>query len=353
MKSKRIILNRATKLINASNYREASINDWQKFFNIIFSKRNKEYDHPSMWNKVVEHSTQLAEAIRKREFFEASTSISRIFCWVCGFVSSNPDIVENSSLEDIIWFKYPRVCNYCVPEISQQVQRLIDVRGGILCQCGREVGLQSNKKVRASLLKQYYKNPRPKTLDEWGSMFDAIYGDKISLMSLDDICFHLLEEVGEVLVALRKKADFVTNIPAERFTVGLVKKTFGNSKSFETVLNNPRSTYQDFLKALNQNVREEVADVVSWLFSLIGKLVDLRNNLSNYEVKAYERLLKQDARLALNDQGLIMQPPKQSSLKLSSILFLWYNNGCTICENLTKNKENCQCTNSIPRNFIR
>lgn len=332
------------EIINARNYKQASISDWQNFFDKIFSDRNKEHDYLFMWDKVVEHSTRLAEAIRGKKFFEASTSISRIFCWVCGFVSSNQDMVDKKSLEDLIWFKYPRTCNYCVSELSKEIQAYIDKKGGVPCQCGPELAALSNKKMKASRLKDYYENPRPITLDDWGSMFHSIFGNRIFLMSLDDICFHLFEEVGEVLVALETRADFTTNVPADHFSIDEIRKLYGASEFFKKVLRKKQPVYKDFIKASNQSIKEEIADVVSWLFSLVGKLVDLRNSLSNYEVKAYERLKEQVAYMKLViDQGLIYPQPKQSSLKLSSILFLWYYNGCTICENLKYNEEKCQC----------
>lgn len=341
--------------INISNFYNASIKDWEVYFHDIFCDRNKQLEPKFIWLKVIEHSTRIAEGIRKRRFFEAVTSVARVFCWTCAFVSSNPDLFGNSSLEDLLWYKYPRACSYCTSPLKNDIRKIIEEKGAVPCKCGPEIEETAQKMSSARHLEDYRKElQKPKSLDDWGKMIDTIYNRRHTLMSLDSICFHFFEEVGEVLLAMRTNSDFQINIPENDYSIDKVKKAFVNVKLFEEFLKKEDPKYKELINATKQAVKEEVADVISWLFSLTSKLLSLRTSFSDYEKGTFDliqQIPEEKALTKLTGYG-ILRTPSDSFLNLSSILYIWYANGCTVCNNFQKGKDKCQCSTKITRLFI-
>lgn len=344
--------------ININNFYEAGIQDWQDYFDEIFCDRNSKLEPRLIWFKVIEHSTKIAEGIRKREFFEAISSVSRIFCWMCSFISSNQDLIGGWSLDDIIWHKYPRTCSYCVPPFSNEIKKEIDKNGGLSCRCGPDIEQISQKTVNREYLEDYReKFQKPRSLDDWGKMFNAIYSHNHYLMSLDSICFHLLEEVGEVLTAMRTNADFIFNIPKNEYSFKKAMEYFGKEKIFREIFKKEHAEYEDFIEATKRALREEIADVISWLFSLTTKLLSLRISFSNYGKDAYE-LIKEipegEAFSKLTGYDILRPPLEEDRLlNLSSILFIWYRNGCTLCKSLRYSSTiKCQCQTYLSPLFI-
>lgn len=347
-----------TKRINVKDFFEVKMQEWQDYLHDIFSDRNKELEPRLIWLKVIEHSTRLAEGIRKRKFFEAVSSVARVFCWTCCFVSNNPSLLDTASLEDIVWQKYPRTCSYCVPPLTDENQEIIKTRKALPCRCGPDIELEPQKMATAKNLEVYRKQlHKPESLDDWVRMIDAIYGTRHSLMSLDSICFHFLEEVGEVLTAMRIYSDFTFNIPKNAYSFEKAKQLFKDQKLFGEIFGKGHGEYQEFIDATKQAVKQEVADVMSWLFSLTLKLLQLRTSFSDYEREAYvliKKIPEQQAFSRLTGYDIVRPPPVEDRiLNLSSILFIWYANGCQLCRNfLETKKDRCQCSRKISRLFI-
>lgn len=221
--------------INTANFNRVPLDDWVEFFNDIFEDRNSELIKKGgeesarfMWLKVMEHSTRIAEAIRKRGFFDAVYSVARVFCWICGFVKNNGELLgtknSQSSLGDILWHKYPRACAYCAPSLTAAIKEIVQSKGALKCCCEPAVEQVKNKKAHAPHLDEYRKTLlRPDSLDKWSDMIVGIYRERCSLMSLDSICFHFLEEVGEVLTMMQMMANFSANFP-QNTPVDVIKK---------------------------------------------------------------------------------------------------------------------------------
>ena len=353
--------------INATNFNEVPLDTWIHFFNEIFEVRNNQLKSSGsenarfMWLKVIEHSTRIAEAIRKREFFDAVSSISRVFCWICGFVKNNPELLgtENTTtpLADILWHKYPRTCAYCTPIMTEEIKEVIERRQALPCLCEPNMEKVRNKKATAINLEEYRELERPNSLDDWSNMFVTIYRQRCSLTSLESICFHFLEEVGEVLTMMQMIANFNTNF-TKNMSVADIKKNTIFKEFFKDLINKPDAKYDEFVNLMRISLDDEIADVLSWLFSLVEKLFSERASFSTYERNV--RVLLERNRELKAFSGVIgydilrFLPDREEGrvLSFASIVFVFYARGCPVCRNFDKGLSRCNCTVKIPATFI-
>jgi hypothetical protein len=151
-----------------------------------------------------------------------------VFCWLCGFCSENKDIIGTDKLSDIIWYKYPRVCSTCAVKINKGLIKEITSKNGLKCTCDRTADDRVNKKVDNEILDGYRELEKPEALDEWVMMFEAIFGHRLHIQSLDSICFHFLEEVGEVTTALRNYRENEMNIDRGNVDMDMLERIMGN-----------------------------------------------------------------------------------------------------------------------------
>lgn len=84
----------------------------------------------------------------------------------------------------------------------------------------------------------------PPTLDDFTTMFSNIYKGAHYALPIDAIAFHFMEEVGEVSTCIRR----------------LREREKGRPLSEEEV------------NRLKNNLENEIADVISWIMSLLSKL---------------------------------------------------------------------------------
>jgi hypothetical protein len=87
---------------------------------------------------------------------------------------------------------------------------------------------------------------------------------------------------------------------------------------------------------LKDSIKEELADVFSWLCALIIKLLESRKCYTDYE-KRFIRKLDKDGPMAK-----LLKFYEEKPLKLSSIIYLEYIDGCPVCKNL-KNEKGSKC----------
>lgn len=155
---------------------------------------------------------------------------------------------------EIIWNKYPRVCPVCFWRRIRNGSEEI----GMPCDCliyeveGRDevVGEEERRKKeqekqeRVKALRGHAESNlqgKPGTIDEWQIMFEELYQANLRHLSLVDIAFHLLEEVGEVSNAMTRMYSYTSSFNGQ-----------------------PRWN-QIWLE-------EEIADVFSWLLTLVNSL---------------------------------------------------------------------------------
>lgn len=208
------------------------------------------YELMPMWSRVVEDASKVAEGIRKDQPTEALVHLAHVFQWTLNFVtrlqkedqtqiglnsysfSVGIDKVGNEipykfkTIEDVLWYKYPGICTHCV---------------GSECGCpGSFVQKEYEAEKRINDCRRK-KRGRPRTLSEWDETLGAIFKRVHRTQSVADMGFHFLEEVGEVSRAIRRL------LTADKLREGNIR---------------------DQVIQRQINLIEEIADVLSWSFSL-------------------------------------------------------------------------------------
>lgn len=333
-------------LVRENNHSEVSLEVWQDYFSQLYSERNKDFTpevSSFIWLKVIEKATVVGESIRKKKFNDASKALARVFCWLCGFCTKNSDMLETNSLSEIVWYKYPKICSTCAQELDTELMRELENKKALKCRCDQNVEDISGKHVNNEILEEYRRLDKPIKLDEWVDMFRVIYGHRLHLQSLDSICFHFVEEVGEVTTALRNYRELEINIDPKNVErdkilklMDPVRKNDTDYDLLKTKEENDEVFFAGCRKILKDSIKEELADVFSWLCALIIKLLESRKCYTDYE-KRFIRKLDKDGPMAK-----LLKFYEEKPLKLSSIIYLEYIDGCPVCKNL-KNEKGSKC----------
>ncbi|MEM3713059.1 MAG: MazG nucleotide pyrophosphohydrolase domain-containing protein [Thermoproteota archaeon] len=186
-------------------YKSWSLDRWVKFFDEIYGERNRGMMNEEIWLHVVEEVAELTEDLRKThikprynkkgELEGVLVNFADIFAWLCAFVT------RHGSLEEIVWHKFPNICPYCFADKD--------------CLCIARMSYM-DKEEREKYLETHRKNKNnfPQKLDDWKKMFDRIYGNINRVQSIEQIGFHMTEEVGEVAreIRLRRKEELKEEI---------------------------------------------------------------------------------------------------------------------------------------------
>ena len=282
---------------------EHNISDWQKYFAVIFSQRNERLQERFIWLKVVEKATHLAEAIRKYHYDEATQHIARLFCWLCSFCTNNETILGTTSLNDIIWWKYPYVCPHCAPKLKQLLESGNLDSSILVCICDtKKIEEQKDKGIDEKTL-DWFRNRNEKLkkekltkLDGWMRMFQDLYESRIELLSLDSIAFHLLEEVGEVICVLRNYSEIESTLNLKEYkrTNKMVKEAMRRYEDDKRIkpTKKDKISSDKYLKRcqsfLKNCMKEEVADVFSWLAAVVIKITRQRRRYISYDKRYIE-----------------------------------------------------------------
>ncbi len=283
-------------IITKDNYSTASLNDWARDFWNIYEVNDREPDLLQLWVEAVKDATSVGEAIREGRLDDTLIGLAHTFCWITCFVSKiQEDAQVNDrykgqvirTIEDMVWHKYPRMCASCLLPRCQ-CPSLLPMRGKPTLQQAEE---QLSPARKAAC---------PKTLDEWGDMFETIYKEAHFIKSLADLGFHYLEEMGEVLQVVRSLAKWKDDEEAKR--------------------------------ALQVALADEIADTVSWTFSIIRKVAA--------EARRFEELVED---FAPWDASQI--EPVESAFKPSNVLWKIYGSdeGHLVCPIDTCRSYPCRC----------
>lgn len=210
-----------------------------------------------MWLHLVENASKVGEATRKNEWGEACKELSHVFCWLCSFAakcrdrdsSNNIDEVFllDKPLSEIVWWKYPNACWKC---------------GASPCSCSiNRIEIEAKPEKRVEITRRItwlrvQKHLMPGSLDQWVDMFTTIYENAHYGYPIEYVCFHFLEEVGEVARAILALSQFIGKELGEEET----KK----------------------LKEEREKFEEELADVFSWIASFMSKLRFVSDTVMNY-----------------------------------------------------------------------
>ena len=245
----------------------------------IYSAKDDKRSTWDVWYHTIHHAAAIGEEVRKGaagsqlliEIADFSLWLFTIIHKLNGTIGqkkSKRETVQEriirikNTCSDLLWNKYPRMCPVCYWRRTKGDRGPEGVEGFLSpCDCllydveGRN---QSQKRLHVTTMRAFCDDNRsrkPKGVDEWQEMFSTIFKANLPHLTLVDIAFHLLEEIGEVSDAIirmytYKKEDFI--------------------KKDEPLWR------QIWLE-------EEFADVFSWLFTLVEKLNLMRETADEYD----------------------------------------------------------------------
>jgi hypothetical protein len=243
--------------------REYRLEDWVNIFARMYASADADRDASSLWLDVLDESSNVAEYVRREEYRKAIDTVPDVFARLLSFVAkysanATDATVENEGIdlrpEDdgapylTAWVlkKYPAVCSVCA-------------RKPCICPSSRYERETRNEDVRIpeiipTSLRKYKiweDEVVPKidsfTVEALFSMFNEIYSGVQRDPPISSICFHFLEEVGEVAKLLL---------------------SFNNIQILRMKNN---GSYRENLDYLNIHLKSEISDVISWIMALINK----------------------------------------------------------------------------------
>lgn len=209
---------------------------------------------------------------------------------------------------DLLWQKYPRMCPVCYWRRSSGDRDREDDDGFRLeCDCllvdvetrGQLQKRKHHLALRAFAKKRADAGEKPASVDEWQAMFGEIFSANLRHLSMSDIAFHLLEELGEVSDAMVRMYTFKKGEVAEG-ELGWKQRW----------------------------LEEELADVSSWLFALVEKVNTIPEVANEYDRWWYR------------GKEVLVRP----RITLSRILWIAYGSDevglyCPICDQ----QATCEC----------
>jgi NTP pyrophosphatase (non-canonical NTP hydrolase) len=260
------------------------------------------------WLQVVAHASVLAEEVRKEAWDKVVLETAEVFVWWLSFVKriskeptdrQDPDAIYYlpTSASDIVWFKFPNLCPVCFGfqlikgkkvkrkqiEVSEKDFNHVKITQSDLISAYNEINKQpckcmSRKKsieARSGEFKTFVKEQlstlgniptikaqKPASLKGLEATIQKIYEPSVFVLTMHEVAFHLLEEIGEVSEALVRLVS--QPIPQKNLSSNDLKK-------FRV----------EHIKRL-KNVREELGDVFSWLIAMRSKTHNVLHRSVNY-----------------------------------------------------------------------
>jgi len=301
-------------IITEDTYLFASMLDWEADLRSIYYNRNKLRQPEQMWLRAVSHASRVGEAVRKGEFLESIEGLCRTIAWtittVDKLISIQPSEVtyleggdgrKLTSTWDLIVDKYPNACPYCgqTEACHCGIIRLDLEKEDKVSRRNRLRKVRSERRINSEA-----SNSLPTSLPDIAMMFGRLYQQTHYGVDIEKICFHFLEEVGEVAWCLTSLQE-------------------GGVRNEDDV-------------SLQVQLAEEFADTMAWSFAITGKLAYLSSQTT----------MLSDIR---NLTNLVNKTPK-SHLETGSLLlpsWLWYvyggvEHGFLICPACQERPCNCQ-----------
>jgi len=178
--------------MDGKGYRDWPFSRWGEMFHGIYGSINAGLSDEKIALHIVEEGGELAEDLRKHRMKETNRSGT-----LTGLLVNVPDVLawlfalsgRHGNLEDMLWNKYPGACPYCLAD------------AGCRCYDGKpDINLQEKNAI---LHERRKTGIRPVTLYDWQAAVERLYGELNSRRSLEEVGFHLIEEIGEVAKSMR------------------------------------------------------------------------------------------------------------------------------------------------------
>ncbi len=315
VKSKRTRAVRNNRLfrVNYENRNNASFEAYQHDIGHIYAETDKQRDVTDILLNVVRHTSAVAESVRRTHYGTIPRNFSDVIVWLLSLVAKLHADLEGADriftskivISEAILRKYPFACPVCFglgirknfkeiedlrkPFGARQIKTLLDqlplIETVTPCRClsepisatedrkeskrQEERERKENIDARVTAVRLAYADRLlrqkmcPKTIREFDQMFEGIYSSNVRSQHLSDIAFHLQEEVGEMADAMRQIYTF-------------------NTKNY------PRPGRSLLAKRVAA-LEEELADVFSWIFSLLFKMRETFDTVQDYSRELYDK----------------------------------------------------------------
>lgn len=325
--------------LTTKDYRDASLERYQESIAETWPELMR---RPALytWLRVVAHATTACEEVRKRAWDVTLRELGDLVNWWLAFIAklnrlatvpeNDNDVVFALPLRpsDIVWLKYPEVCpvefGLAVGEGNLPTW---DNRPADLCQClarkkENEDRSPEQKELAKTRLREFAirnSERRPESMAELESCLRRVFSSSVYAIQIDEIAFHLLEEVGEVSQAL-----------AQASISHAVTQKDAPSELFET---------ERTIAA--QSIAEELADVFSWTVSLVDKLRLQFESLEKYSAVPVPEEGSAEAKTLKQIQELVVFGAQR--VNLADIIWRMYGEPfgefrCRVCKLAT-----CRC----------
>jgi NTP pyrophosphatase (non-canonical NTP hydrolase) len=238
-----------------SGYRDLTVDEWQGAFAEVYGHIDSKRRPTEVWLLLVEDASKVAEAVRTNRYEDALDPLAHVMCWTASFATrcetdSDLGVEFETSLLDMVWHKYPGVCSHCA-----DTRCFCSIERATLEEMTPEEKQAHRDKAdhRLRAHRKQHKN-KPQKVDELQAMFQSIYEGAHYSYTVGSLAFHFMEEVGEVATCIRKlrEADEALHNPRLK--------------------QDERKRWKAAQQEQFQEIQDELADVVSWSFSLIQKL---------------------------------------------------------------------------------
>ncbi len=263
---------------------DISITDWTEKFKAIYGENDKEKNIEQIWIALSAHCSAIGESIRKYDFTELLDEAAHSFCWMCTYINKCNSLEDSvfgfsESLSDIISFKYPVVCGHCHISPCRCEPKIMDG--------GKDKAAGYRRLLNAKLTcenDEHIKFERY-TIQNWQSVFDKIYGQTTYMLSVENIGFHFLEEVGEEAKAIRELSqlagvieeideidmDFINRLSTIEGIVDAYEKFIKKDDKIDYTSLDPDMITKRLIKA-KMDMIVEMADIFSWYCSILNKI---------------------------------------------------------------------------------
>ncbi|MEK7115284.1 MAG: MazG nucleotide pyrophosphohydrolase domain-containing protein [Patescibacteria group bacterium] len=190
--------------------RPVKLREFQNMFAHIYNRVNEGYySIDHLLSRFVVEVSRIMEASRKDRREQIKILLPRVFSWYNG-VANRLEI----DLQESLWYKYPGICTYCLREKD--------------CSCTTEHDDIPNLQNILRRLRRDRVGREPILLTEHQAFHKKLYFRQNDRIMLIQTVSHIVEEAGEVVDEFYKKND--------------------------------------------QGIRDEMADVGSWIFATANKL---------------------------------------------------------------------------------
>jgi len=273
-------LRSSERAVNDSRYTvgEMQLDEYVSRIAEVYRANDRHRSLWDVWCHALHHAAAIGERLRKRAPLDRIfDEIADFSLWLFTAVHklsgpiSDPRrqnetcpetlIRIKSGCSDLLWHRYPNVCPFCFVRRSRDGEFEQGEKLDAACDCALDAGPEPQDKYekRAAVHRlrrhgEKMRSAKPKSIDGWQQMFRLLFRAKLAQLSLAEVMLHLMEELGEVSDAMVRMYSY---------------------------------TQQNFLKGepheRQLRLESQIADVFSWLFSLVEAIDRNRHNLPEYE----------------------------------------------------------------------